>query len=104
MKKFNHAKIIAEILSLHNNLKVIKQRSGNAYEFEDTTDGNGVGRLEIIPASDKYFYTIYLSFYDAIYFPIKQDIVRLYIAQKKQFTKPLNVIMEDRNENKCALI
>lgn len=105
MKKFNHYKIIADTLTKFPNITAIKQMGNMAFEFEDKMVQNmPVGRLEIIPSTKKYLYTIYLSFYDAQYLNIKDSILNSYKEQKKQFSVPFNAIIEDRNENKATLI
>jgi hypothetical protein len=105
MTRFNHNKIVADILNQFPNLMAIEQQGNKAFEFEDKTDQNmPVGRLEIIPATKSYLYTVYLSFYDAKYLNIKDSILNAYKEQKKLFTIPFNAIIEDRNENKATII
>lgn len=105
MKKFNHYKIIESTLNQFPNITVIKQRNNKAFEFEDKSNSNmPVGRLEIIPATKSYLYTVYLSFYDAKYLNVKDSILNSYKEQKKLFTIPFNAVIEDRNENKATII
>jgi len=92
MRTFSHNNILADILSKYPKLKVIQQPGNKAYEFEDNNDKMPIGRLEIIPSSKKYFYTIYLSFYSRKHAHIKDSIIEQYKEQKKLFTKNISFI------------
>lgn len=98
MKKFNHEQIILKVLSKFKNVKC--SSNGRFHNFEG--EGEHLGLLELIPASKKYFYTIYLNFMDS---EVLDFIINEYKEQKKAITKEgFNVIIEDRMRNIATLI
>ena len=96
MKSFKHIEIVKAINEKFN---LTSYSQGNFIYFKK--NNCEIGFIEKIPQNKNYFFTIYSSFFNfdnpELNKVIVKEIQNLYIEQKKQFSKPTNIVLANAN-------